>query len=191
MNEGGITPDKWKNEEDASANVQYFSTWPWYIQQNCLTFIWENRYVKPLELLLTHVPRSNFHCSLTYSSLMSGKFIYSDGESPRITAMRRLVIARNTTEENTNYLKYLLQYHAVDPPGHGWRMSQERNALLLEAGALWPWKEFPKGCKEIHRLNASKERATTLLHGLKELIPKDLISQIVTEIYDNRMEKKK
>ncbi len=63
--------------------------------------------------------------------------------------------------------------------------------LLLEAGAKWPYDSRPLGCQLLHNINDSKERATTVLHGLTGVIPKDLISQIVTEIYDNRMEKKK
>ncbi len=66
----------------------------------------------------------------------------------------------------------------------------QTTSLLLEAGAKWPYDIRPLGCQLLHNINVAKRRATMLLHGLKGVIPKDLISQIVTEIYDNRMNKK-
>ncbi len=101
------------------------------------------------------------------------QFVITEGKGDVSLALSLLLYKRGNLEDESFDIDYF--DNLVD--------------LFLKYGAKWRYDMKPDGCDSLTYINGSKERCTTLLHGLKGLLPKDLVSQIVTEIYDNRMKK--
>ncbi len=151
-------------------------------------------YVRALEILLANGFNVNFmiDCGMRYGHdgrqimLKSLLILSTDTYYLCSVAMQKLLY-NHPDAHITEALHKHLSGGEVIMPERSQQHWQQTKWLLLEAGAKWPYDIKPEGCVELKRINVAKTRAITLLHGLKGMIPKDVIKQIAMEIYDNRL----
>ncbi len=175
------------SEADA---CEFAAHWREYELDGPCTDIITNSYMKALEILLANGfnvdqevfvdPRGEWD---TETLLM----LSMDPYHRCSVEMREMIYNQPDAHITSALAKHSSYYQTIITLHTDILHSNETTSLLLESGAKWPYDIKPKGCVELKRINVAKTKATTLLYGLKGMIPKDVIKQIVTEIYDNRL----